>query len=134
LVAAIYMVPVLGGIVFLLIKPMALGAMLIVAVESFRRERPTPPQVPPAAKPSPPPQPPVIAKAAPTTTAGIATASSLHVSTPDRAAVHQPTVRGAPPPAAAARPPPGVPPVIEPEPTRTPPRLHELPVEEMLAL
>jgi uncharacterized RDD family membrane protein YckC len=134
LVAAIYMVPVLGGIVFLLIKPMALGAMLIVAVESFRRERPTPPQLPPAAKPSPPPQPPVIAKAAPTTTAGIATASSLHVSTPDRSAVAQPTTSAAPPSASAAPPPTGVPPVIEPEPTRTPPRLHELPVEEMLAL
>lgn len=134
LVAAIYMVPVLGGIVFLLIKPMALGAMLIVAVESFRRERPTPPQVPPAAKPSPPPQPPVIAKAAPTTTAGIATASSLHVSTPDRPAVDQPTTSAAPPSVSAAPPPTGVPPVIEPEPTRTPPRLHELPVEEMLAL
>lgn len=40
LVTLIYLVPILGGVLFLLIKPMALGAMLIAAAEGFRRERP----------------------------------------------------------------------------------------------
>lgn len=54
IVTVIYMVPVLGGIVFLLIKPLALGAMLIAAVEGFRRERPAPPNVPPPTQPATP--------------------------------------------------------------------------------
>ncbi len=78
LITLIYLIPVLGGVVFLLIKPMALGAMLIVAVEGFRRERPTMSNLPP------PPQGPAVTTPPPTFTANAASmagATSLKVST-----------------------------------------------------
>ncbi len=48
LLTLIYMVPVLGMLVYLLIKPLALGCMLVAAVDAFQRER-RPPTIPPAA-------------------------------------------------------------------------------------
>lgn len=48
LVTLIYMVPVLGMLVHLLIKPLALGCMLVAAVDAFQRER-RPPTIPAAA-------------------------------------------------------------------------------------
>ncbi len=79
IVTVIYMVPVLGGIVFLLIKPLALGAMLIAAVEGFRRERPAPPNVPPPTQPATPIPPPVLAPA-PTANLNAAVGASPAVS------------------------------------------------------
>ena len=79
IVTVVYMVPVLGGIVFLLIKPLALGAMLIAAVEGFRRERPAPPNVPPPTQPATPIPPPVLAPA-PTANLNAAVGASPAVS------------------------------------------------------
>lgn len=47
LVTLVYMVPVLGMIVHFLIKPLALGCMLVAAVDAFQRER-KPPTIPPS--------------------------------------------------------------------------------------
>ncbi len=91
IVTVIYMVPVLGGIVFLLIKPMALGAMLIAAVEGFRRERPVPPNVPPPASPAQSAAPPVVG-AAPTANLNSAVGASPSVSAAPKTANLPPVI------------------------------------------
>ena len=109
-VTLIYMVPVLGGIVYLLIKPMALGAMLIAATEAFRRERPTPPPATPVIKLAPSAnQPPVIPAAGP--------AAALSIVAPTAEA-------------GATIATPELPPIIG----RTPPRPGDLAAEELSIL
>lgn len=56
LITLIYMVPILGILVHLLIKPLALGSMLVAAIDAFQRER-RPPVIPPIGTPPPSPSP-----------------------------------------------------------------------------
>lgn len=120
-ITLIYLVPVLGGIVFLLIKPMALGAMLIAAVESFRRERPGPTAIPPT----------LNRAAQPSTSASISAmnTSNSETATPTKMAVNAPGEAGPSDskPASAGE----VPPVIGKPP---PPRLYEVAPEDLLAM
>ncbi len=75
LLTLVYMVPVLGMLVHFLLKPLALGSMLVAAVDAFQRER-RPPTIPPGpGGPAPAP-------------AQTATASTLHANT---APASQPT-------------------------------------------
>ncbi|HAV64231.1 MAG TPA: hypothetical protein DCY13_17925 [Verrucomicrobiales bacterium] len=53
LVTLIYLIPVLGMIVHLLIKPLALGCMLVAAVDAFQRERRPPTLRPTSAEGAP---------------------------------------------------------------------------------
>jgi uncharacterized RDD family membrane protein YckC len=105
-------VPVLGGIVFLLIKPMAMGAMLIAAVESFQKERPASGPAAPSAEPLN--TPPVMAS---TQSAGIAMAVNVPEENP------APGIKTA----SAGE----VPPVLRSEPPRA---SHVVAPEEMLAM
>lgn len=123
LVTLIYIVPVLGGVVFLLIKPMALGAMLIAAAEGFRRERPPGAPTPRAS----------MAPAAPAAVATAAFASSataaIRPATPSLSTnappVDQPASPAVPPVISAT-----TPPVIGPG----RPRPGDLPPEELMTL
>jgi len=125
LVTAIYVVPILGGVLFLLIKPMALGAMLIAAAEGFRRERPTTP----ALRPPPPPSAhaaPLVAGAAPvahTAAAPFPAGGASAATAPPRSA--DPVPANVPPVI-----PPGVPPVIG----QDRPRPGDLPLEDLMTL
>ncbi len=116
LITLIYVVPVLGGIVFLLIKPMALGAMLIAAVEGFRREGPAmkfppPPVVPAPARTGVPPSP--------------LAATTAHLAE---------TVSSSPSGPRAAEPTRTQPPVIPPVLGQNPPRPGDLPPEDLMTL
>lgn len=119
-VTLIYLVPILGGIVFLLIKPMALGAMLIAAVESFRRERPGSTAIPPTLNQS------MQTPSSSSLSAASASASETAAST--KMAVNTPGETGNP--GSKSAPAGEVPPVIG----KSPPRLFEVAPEEMLAM
>jgi uncharacterized RDD family membrane protein YckC len=56
LLTLVYMVPVLGMLVHFLIKPLALGSMLVAAIDAFQRER-RPPTIPSAGGPTRAPEP-----------------------------------------------------------------------------
>lgn len=116
LITVIYVVPVLGGIIFLLIKPMALGAMLLAAVDSFRRERPVSTPIPPRLNREATPIAPAQSAAA--ASVGAATLMAERPVDPPKKAEPQPP------------PPNPVPPILN----RGASRFHDVAPEEMIAM